>query len=151
MLQNKNGIKSGVANKASSTHSRVSEGSVSALKKVSQRKCNSVSQAPPSQKRSPTTPYGKKQRAAPVQSIRWLEVENRLKSEEADAELRRWKDKAMTIAFLTIAFGLCTVWGIVFLTGRFPPEDKRWVTDVFGNLVYGLICFMAGKRINRPT
>lgn len=147
MLQNKSGIKPGVADKALSTRSPGPEDSVPASKRAGRRKGNNVGQARPAQRSSSKSPAAKKRQATTVPSSSRLELENRLKMEEADAELRRWKDRALVRAFLVVAFGLCVVWGVVFLSGRFSPEDKRWVTDVFGNLVYGLVCFMAGKNI----
>lgn len=64
-----------------------------------------------------------------------------------DAKLRRWREKAFTRAFLLTAFGLCVVWAVVFLSGRFTPADKELATELVWKITYGLACFLAGKSV----
>jgi flagellar biosynthesis protein FlhB len=75
------------------------------------------------------------------------EMRTRLREQRKDGDVRRLKETAVLFFFLTLALGVCVVWAVVLLSRQSSAADKQLTTTLIGQLVYGLICFMAGRNI----
>jgi hypothetical protein len=74
------------------------------------------------------------------------ERNTRLTEVRKEGDHRRWKEKFELRASLAFLFVVCGVWAIVFLSGRFSPEDKRVATSLVVPVITAIGCYVAGAK-----
>jgi hypothetical protein len=73
------------------------------------------------------------------------EREHRLREEEADARLKRWKEKILfisAIAFSAIVSGIC-IW--VALSPSSSSDASAWARNILTLIIGGFVGFLTGK------
>jgi len=75
-----------------------------------------------------------------------LEMESRLKREEADARWRRQKEMIVIGSAAYISLGAFTVWAIVLLSGSYSSTDKMLLSGFIIQLLTNLFLFVADKK-----
>lgn len=70
----------------------------------------------------------------------------RLSELRKDGDHRRWMEKLEKCASLAFVLGLCAVWAVVLLSGRFLPEDKQLVSNLVVPVVTALGGYVAGTK-----
>jgi hypothetical protein len=73
------------------------------------------------------------------------DAESRFSKEEAETKQQHRKEKSLIRIFLLAAVILCGVWVIVFLSGSFSAEEKKWMTGLFEKLIFALLGILAGR------
>lgn len=79
------------------------------------------------------------------------ERHTRLTELRRDGDHRRWKEKFELCASLAFLLVVCTVWAIVFLSGRFSPEDKQLATSLVVPVITAVGGYVAGTRRTSPV
>lgn len=77
-----------------------------------------------------------------------LEMESRLKREEADSRWKRQKEMIVIGSAAYISLGAFTVWAIVLLSGSYSSTDKLLLSGFIIQLLTNLFLFVAGKKAN---
>lgn len=105
-----------------------------------------MSQALKGRKREQNIPAARKRQFLPTHPEHPLEMESRLKREEADARWRRQKEMIVIGSAAYISLGSFTVWAIVLLSGSYSSTDKMLLSGFIIQLLTNLFLFVAGKK-----
>jgi hypothetical protein len=73
-------------------------------------------------------------------------MKTRLTEVRKDGDHRRWKEKFELCASLTFLLLVCMVWTVVFLSGRFSPEDKQAATSLMIPVITAIGGYIAGAK-----
>ena len=77
------------------------------------------------------------------------ERSSRLRIEEANARLQRWKEGILFGAIVCVTVGACAVWVITLISGQFSPDEKNQVTELLRQLLMGLLGVLAGRNLKK--
>lgn len=95
-----------------------------------------------------TLQAGRKKQPKPTSSEYPIEIELRLKKEEADARWKRQKEMIVIVSVAYISLGSFTVWAIVLLSAAYSLTEKQLLTGFIVQLLVNLFLYLVGKKPN---
>ena len=76
------------------------------------------------------------------------EITSRLKLDEADAELERWRERCILIAVLA-SLGTCILASLAVLAFSGQTNLQNWATNAMTSVLSGAFAYFAGRQV-RP-
>ena len=90
-----------------------------------------------------------RKRTQPPQREHLLEMESRLRIEEAEARCQRLLKITSIMVINAVVLIASAVWAVSFL-GNYPPSDKQYMNMFIIQIVLNLLLYLAGKKFKWP-